>query len=411
MLVNKINYKELIEKLTPFIIILPIFFSINHGLYNDDLIDTSGHRNIFLKPFPLSFYLLIPLFFYYYSFKKINIIYSIFILTLFFIFFLNITYFGYTNNKISYFLQIIYPTAGIIIGLNQKQLNNLKYVFIIIFFIIILNLLITFSTGYILLRSNLIVFTIYQNLQYVSSMLVSLSFVVLLTNEKFFSKKNELIFTSVITFYAICSFNFSNLIICLFGLIIYFYKNYKSITICFLIISFTMGCIFFSSKVKLSDQDQKYQYNRNFKTKQLNQLMSGELPNNIKVRLEIYKEFFRKEFELKEFLIGKRNLSFLIENKSTHNIFLDYLLINGIFLPIVFFVVFLYLQISNLKFKKNKFFYSILFFSFAILIENIFKVSMRQPYTGLIIFYLIGVFLKEFQNYQKDIKDLSLSSK
>lgn len=242
-------------------------------------------------------------------------------------------------------------------------------------------------------------------------MLVSLSFVVLLINEKFFSKKNELIFISVITLYAICSFNFSNLIICLFGLIIYFYKNYKSITICFLIVSFTMSCIFFSSKLKLSDQDQKYQYNRSFKTKQLNQLMSGKLPNNIKVRLEIYKEFFRQEFELKEFLVGKRNLSFLKKNKSTHNIFLDYLLINGIFLPIVFFVVFLYLQISNLKFKKNKFFYSILFFSFAILIENIFKVSMKQPYTGLIIFYFIGIFLKELQNYQKDIKDLSLSLK
>lgn len=70
MFVNKINYRELIEKLTPIIIILPIFFSINHGLYNDNLIDTSGHRNIFLKPFPISFFLLIPLFVYYYFFFK-----------------------------------------------------------------------------------------------------------------------------------------------------------------------------------------------------------------------------------------------------------------------------------------------------------------------------------------------------
>ena len=393
MNVNSLNTKNFEEFIIPTILILPIFFSLKNGIYNENLIDTSGHRILFEKNFPISIFITLTSFFYF----RRNIFYSklllIFFLTSVIIFFTNSFIFNFSLNKFIYFLQITIPISILITGLNIKNIN-FKLIYLVIFFLIVFQILVTASTGYFVLRSNLIFFTIYQNLQYVTSIIVSIGFIIILDKENKLNFIKEFLFLGLLFLYAVMSLNFSTILIYIFGLSLYLIlkKKIKFVKI-ILIVTGIFFSLFLISQINLDKEVSKFQHDRSFKTKQLNNLMKFKMPNNIQQRLIIYDEFFNQNFKISEIIFGKKDLNFFKKYKSSHNIFLDYLLINGIFFSIAIFLLIIYLAILNFQNYSNRFFLSIILFIFALMMENLFKVALRQPYSGLISFFYLGFFI------------------
>ena len=66
----------------------------------------------------------------------------------------------------------------------------------------------------------------------------------------------------------------------------------------------------------------------------------------------------------------------------------------------LFFVIF-----NNFRHLKNRTddYFSLLILLMVIVIENIFKLSLKQPYPGIICFYLIGYYLKKTKHNTKVI--------
>ena len=393
MIVNIFKDLNNIKNYLILCIFIPIFFTINDGFYNANLIDTSGSLDLFTKPLPISV-ILCPVILLL-SFKNNNInskIFFLFLILVSSIFILNISFLEFNSIKLKYFLQMIFPISGLFIGFNSEKIN-LKILFYFITVFIVFQLGVTLLSGYILIRANLIFFTVYQNLQYVSTTIIIIGFIIVLSKENKISKTQENLFIILLTIYASLSFGFSNLIIYFFGISVFFLFKRKVKLKYFLFIILSFFLILNSiSKINLKSNVNKFQHDRSYKPKQIDKILNLEIPNNIQVRINILMDFFEQKFKIEEIFIGKKNLNFFLQHNSSHNYFLDTLLINGIFFPIIVMILIFCLLIYNCRRNNNIFFLSIFFFIFAILIENSFKVAMRQPYSGLITYFFLGYF-------------------
>ena len=49
-------------------------------------------------------------------------------------------------------------------------------------------------------------------------------------------------------------------------------------------------------------------------------------------------------------------------------------------------------------YKSDKFFYLFMIFLIFLFFENMFKVSLRQPYSGILSFIILGLFLNFYKN-------------
>ena len=89
---------------------------------------------------------------------------------------------------------------------------------------------------------------------------------------------------------------------------------------------------------------------------------------------------------------------------SSHNLLLDIIYKFGLILIVpylyLFFVIF-----NNFRHLKNRTddYFSLLILLMVIVIENIFKLSLKQPYPGINCFYLIGYYLKKTKHNTKVI--------
>lgn len=378
------------------LIFLPFFFSIEHGLYHfipGENIHYGETRNLLEKPIPLSFYLSPLLFFYFVKYQsKIFVKYFFIIIFCLIIFLINFFYFNKNYVYLFYFLQIIYPTIGILIGYNSNKIFDQKFLKNFFLFFIIFQILssIIISKEFFLL-DTFYFFSIYQQYQYTTSIWVILVFIIILNKETNTNTLLKYTLLIVINLFTAMTLNFSTILICLIGNLLFafsFFRNIRYVFLFFLMLILLIICIWYLSINQIGTPTMA-----GYKTENLLELFQLKVPLNIRQRLDIYESFFKLDFSIIEFFIGFKNINFLLNFKSGHNILIDYFLLIGIFPVLVIVFLFYYLGFLNYNNKENKYFFSVIFFMLAILIENMFKVSMKQPYPGLITFFIYGYFI------------------
>jgi hypothetical protein len=399
--------KKIIDCFFLFILLAPIFVT-KYGIYNDYTGSTAltsstnsyeFSKNI-LRPLPLSIFLSL-LFFIYYFFKffkkKFNIAVSIYFIVLAIITLINILEYNSQILRILYLLQFILTGTALYFGYYYKIDKKLSLNFIVFFILIFITntLYIMFKAEKLYILDKNLFFTIYQNSQYVQSIIVLISFIPLLTNNKLKNifKICILILTAV---YALLSWNSSTFFIYIFGTILFVIKNKNIKFILFLSTILIFLCLFFLKNINNINIKSKLNPETLYKNKNITDLFNFKVPDNFVIRIKIYEELIKIDWSLKYFLTGRENLNFIQKYYSSHNYFIDIFIIFGI-IPILL-LLYSLLYIKNLKYYKNNYYnFFIPLFIFYLLVENLSKTSLKQPYSGIISFYFIGLILAEFQ--------------
>lgn len=388
------------------LLIIPIFFQIDHGIFNGVILQ----KNIYSIPIPVSIfsiiivltYFLISNFKSFLYFLKNNLI-IVYVLSFLTILTVNFFLYGSNFNKIIYLFQFFLPALSLPVGYFYFKKKFFFTIYKIIFCFFLLHLFFSIINGKAFLVDNIFFFTVYQNFQYVNSTLVFLAlFSLLIIHEDL--KKIQLIFFIILTFfYSFYAYSLSSLILFFLGiLLIIKKKNLQSWIKCSFIFSFFIILIIIIISFNKNFSKEKFSANNNYylNTKKIEDIYNFKLPQNIILRFEIYQKYLAT-FNQKKLFFGNKEYILDKNFSSAHNIILDAAYKFGILLAIPFFYLFLYIFykfFSEKNIYKKKLLFFLIFFLF---LENMFKVSLKQPYPGFISYYLIGLILfnKEFDSF------------
>ena len=275
----------------------------------------------------------------------------------------------------------------------HNEIVKYKSIIVIKYFLTVLisfQIILSFHSGLFTLRANLILFTIYQNIQYVSSILVFMILSAFLLQKRFV--KTDLIILFILHIYAFLSLNFSTILILISGMFCLLVKeNKKKYLFLFLLIIVVIYNLINNLNIH-ENHNHKFSHNYSYKLDQLKNIQEFKIPNNIKVRLEIYEQYFKSEKNLSDFIFGNKNPNLFDKFSGAHNIYLDGLYYFGIgFLILLLLITFVIIN----SIYTNEFNYFFFYFSVYFLIENLFKEALKQPYTAIIIYIIFGYIIKE----------------
>ena len=390
--------------------VFPIFININ-GIYSDKIINVTN--DLLLKPIPINFYVisLFSLFYLIKNFRDPFIYKFILINTILFILAISQSFIqSWELNKWILFFQCILPYLGLIVGFYFFNFLKIKFFlnfnFYFLFFFMLFQIALTLISGYIVLRANLVFFTIYQNIQYVSSVLVFLTIFSIFLGNFYFSKKKILILFLISFIYSLMSTNLSTIGIWIFGFIFYFFIFDKKKLI---ILPIIYICLLIFSNISLDYKKTEYQHDWSFRFEQLNKILTFQTPTNISERFKIYNNFFEQKHSLKSIFFGDKNIDLIEKHGSSHNIFIDYYYLFGL-VPVIL-IVYLLAKYFILSISKGKFCFSIysVFISY-IFFENFFKVALRQPYSGIMSFFIFGLIIKILVSKKNNLKTITIQN-
>ena len=300
--------------------------------------------------------------------------------------------FNFSNflNLAQFYLPLIAIICGEIVGANQK-LNKkfLKYFFITASFIMIFQIIFTIfhETNY--LNPDIYFFYIYQAEQYSSLVLILISFIfihkAILGGNK--STLNLKIYLS--SFILILYIYFSQ------NLLYYFYAlAYILFLLAFTkkyILSYIISILIIISFLSLSEHDLFFDINM-----------------FLDYRISWYQTYFSEILKNPEsFLLGSNINNELYKNlPGIFNYYLDFIYNFG-FLSIIPLLILIFLTIKktyNLRksFYKNYTYLSLFFVLMLILfVDSFLKVSLKQPYIGIIIFFTWGVYYSNLKKFDR----------
>lgn len=386
-------------------LILPIFFQIGHGIFNGTILQ----KNIYNIPLPVSIFSVVIFLFYYLitNFKKFFYFFKNKLLIIYFISFvilLFVNFFLHSNNqeKIIYLFQFFLPVLSLPIGFFYFKKNFFFIIYKIIFYFFILHLLFSLLNGKAFLVDNMFFFSIYQNLQYVNSTLIFLALFSLLVIYKDLKKIQIIFFITLIFLYSFYAYSLSSLALFFLGIFLMIEKNLIQNPIKYIcIILFLIISLIAINFVNKSLSQEKFSGNANYylNSKKIDDILNLKVPQNIILRLEIYQKYL-VNFDQKKLFFGNKEYSLDKSYSSAHNIIIDAVYKFGIllaipFLYLFFFIFYKFFSEQNIYKKKL-----LLFLIFFLFLENMFKVSLKQPYPGLISYYIIGLILfnREFDS-------------
>ena len=384
-----------------FLIPFPIFFSIFDGLktFNFSLVDetiiSENILNLSVLPLPISSFVIPLLLISLLSNTKnsSNTIYFVslsFFMALFSLSFSNRFNFSNFLNLAQFYLPLIAIICGEIVGENQI-LNKkfLKYFFITASFIMIFQIIFTIfhETNY--LNPDIYFLYIYQAEQYSSLALILIFFIfiykIILKNNK--NTLNFKIYLS--TFVLILYIYFSQNLLYYFYALAYilfllaFTKKYILtyiilILVIILFLSFSEHELFFDINIFLD------------------------------YRISWYQLYFSEIIKTPEsFLLGSNINNELYKNlPGIFNYYLDFIYNFG-FLSIIPLLILIFLTLKK-TYNLRKFFYNNhtnlgLFFVFLLIlfVDSFLKVSLKQPYIAIIVFFTWGVYYSHLKKLDR----------
>lgn len=382
----------------------PIFFQLAGGIYKSEDRYFSSMGKLLLLPIPFSVIFCYVSLVLLRKWSEVKESMVVLLFTIIAMLFTTVTLWvikgGYDQSKLILLVQFILPMFALVVG---QQFGSYPYAinilakgsFLILFIIVPLQLTSTVTTGLYFLSPSIYVFSIYQHLQYTPVIFVCMFLIVAFSRESL-PKLNR--FIPILAFlmgaYAIFSASMlaiGLLIAGIFGNLFHQYikkENYLAVINDLLMIAagFVIVIAFSNldllrSKFGTSAQD------------------ANEVPKNMMERIFYWRFYVTGIFAGAEsFVLGHttppdRNLY-----PSAHNYYLDFIYNFGIpaLLPLIGLLSFTVLKIvQQLKFvwHKSQILCLVSIVLFILLIDNSFKVGLRQLYPGIISFFLWGVLL------------------
>ena len=411
--------RSLIQSIVIFTLFFPLFFQLQGTIFTYSGIKFDSEGILTQLPLPLSsitcFIGLAFLIRYDIAVRSVGILFSLFMLMLLSTFITSSS----TNNilgKLILLAQTILPVFALALGQSYKTPENLFLKFESIFlyvlvFVVPLEVICTLMSTEAFLSPSLYFFSIYQYLQYVPVIFVGAYFLTLSSLHK--NKILGWLAISLAPFMGIyTAASLSTLAIFLgltssIGLIFLSYKscrcNYTLTSALIFIISFgayysvVKSSATFEQKFGAIVEDYGLNLDKNYHAPD-----KIKVKSNIKQRIEYWKFYFNGIVEgPSEFIFGHPKRPDRNSTPSAHNYYLD-LAYNFGFIAVIPFLYLIFFTLKELFlcYRRGVPFHSFWWLSsivlFFVLVDNSFKVGLRQPYPGMVMFFLWGVLLSTF---------------
>lgn len=416
--------------LTAFAVLAPVFFQLSSGIYHGRLEVYDWGGALGMLPLPLSMFLCFPLILFMHSLRRFRF-FSIFTFLILSTMLLGtiLSSAGDTfaaRDKVLLSLQCIIPFFGLILaehaGADETFLRRMAKVFLWVTVMIAgMQILVAVVSGLLRLSPDLYLFSIYGNSQYVAVVMVSaflIGLISLYPLMEFSGSKSPILFLPIMCLYVALSWSMLAIGLLAFGVGVFLSLNRfnKIIGLSLLVglLAFTgvYGVVFhYKGDFALMKQGSHAKFvDLRERANSLEAPISpvttppptsaGALPTNIHERVSIWKFYAGSilNSDIQGILFGHPKPPPRQQYPSAHNYYLDVMYNFGLFtlLPVLSLLFYTVLSVwkSRRIFADNHYaaaLASMLFF--MLFVENLFKVGLRQPYSGIYSFFLWGLLL------------------
>lgn len=322
-------------------------------------------------------------------------------------------------------IQFILPMFGLVLGQmyqakSQPAVYSLEKAFLyVLLFIVPLQLLSTWLQGYKYLSPYLYFFSIYQHLQYVPVIFVSaflVAFCSLWSASKY--KRTLWILAPLMGIYVVASMSMFAIFMLLAGLLgyaIYQWRHFfdKTATLLLLLVMLSTGGYLLYAKDSM-----KFKFNFNF-LNAYSQSQTASSQSQITQNQSLIaskmkeKQYYWKYYaenivrSPQTFLLGHAAPPNRAEYPSAHNYYLDIIYNFGFLALLPMLVVLVYTLMLLYRSRKELYTSTNLLSNsasvlFLLGVDNFFKIGLRQPYSGIFIFFLWGLLINKInQNFIK----------
>lgn len=401
------------------VLLLPLFFQLSNGIFRDPSMNFNSGAMLHMLPIPISVIACFGgiLMLAAYRFASISLSYVFFTCLL-----MVVTTIAASEGvnakeqaKLILLIQFILPMFGFVLGQMYQAKSRLasfsmeKAFLYVLAFIVPLQLLCTWLQGYKFLSPYLYGFSIYQHLQYVPVIFVSaflVAFCCLWQSPAY--KKVLFILAPLMGVYAAASMSMLAIFMILIGLMGFalyqwrhFFDKILALMLILVVLS-TGGYLQYERDVIKFKFTFLSEAKHQGETKNLGEITKlNEIAPNVGQRLH-YWEYYAKNIVTspQTFLIGHVEPPNRTKYPSAHNYYLDFIYNFG-FLAL-FPMILTLVYTLTLLYRLRRVVYaspSLLSLSatvlFLVVIDNSLKVGLRQPYSGIFIFFLWGVLISK----------------
>lgn len=402
------------------LVLLPVFFQINGGVFDNTamIFDTKG--SVSLLPIPVSLLGCILGILFLGNYKQARVSFTFIFTTFILMTFATIISTGETprleESKFIFLIQFIMPMFGLVLGqfFYQKDgttfLDLAKAFLCILLGILFVQLALTWIHRQSLLSPSLYFFSIYQHLEYVPIIFTSAYFFSLIGLWSLPKYRIYLLaLTILMSMYVVASHSILATLIFYIGLFVFSWSQLKQgsskhlIPVIFLSLLLSSVYLFNSTSPNSIDSlTQSVEETQFINTANSFPSWTATLEKKA-TQWEYYFEGFRGG-NANSALFGHTTRPDRQLHPSAYNYYLDFIYNFGLipFIPLLLLII--YTLKRSLSFycgakSNNKQDIMILTLSgivfFLILIDNLFNVSLRQPYSGVFTFFLWGLLINK----------------
>lgn len=401
-----------------FLLFLPLFFQLSGGIYQGQHPNFSSGGKLALLPIPVSLLAcyagIVVLGGYTKARLALIVIFFLFMGMLFTSLLLTANYGSEEQSKLILLVQYILPVFALVLGqqygMEKGAVSQMaKVLFFILLFIVPLELLSTLAKGFGFLSPSVYLFSIYQHMQYVPVIFVGCFLIALFAlSEESGYQQGLLLLSAIMGVYVSFSFSMLAYILIVTGTVVFFLRNIslgKNVRQSALVVMIVGLAIILSLVFLVNSQ---------FLREKFGVDLSGEFSdgierlNNRQERLVYWRFYVTEIFDsYKTFWFGHVSAPDRSKFPSAHNYYLDFIYNFGFLaiLPLLGLVVFTtYSAVRNTFsiWASSKVMGLMGVVLFLLLADNMLKVGMRQPYPGIITFFLWGMALSILVEYGRE---------
>lgn len=408
---NWIKTFKYIKPILACLLILPIFFLLNSGIFTDPDPLFNTHRKISQLPLPLSVLANFGILLGIGAFSRARISFTF----IFFCFALitistivSVPANSYTQQmKFVQMAQFILPMFALITGQffesggRQILCTFEKIFFYAIFFVVSLQIISTWLQGSQSLIPSVYVFSIYQYLHYVPVMLIVSYMFIFERLWQESSRPKLLLLWLLLAIYSILSGSFFVVFTFLMSLIAYIiffgkFRTHKNLKLFFT--SIALIVVTLTWQPSRNGNDQSISDSSHIQSdKQVSTLFKAQY--NLEQKLSNWTSNLALiTYNSQTLWVGFTKTSDHPQSGKPHNYYIDFLYNFGLIgiTPILLLIAFTFYQVF-IKFQSimnnTSLLFPLLSLSFLLLVENSFYPGLKQPYSGTLSFFLWGIFL------------------
>lgn len=425
-----------LSNLLPFLLFFPLFFQLTGNIFHNTSFYFNSKGILRQLPIPISVlacYMGIILFgSFRHAYLSLGIIFLTFIMMLTTSLIPSQWGFSLPYGKIILLFQFILPMFALVLGQMYEIRERNMFIFEKIFLyttaiLVPVQLICSWLQHSAVLTSDLYVFSIYQHLEYVSVIVVCCYLLALFSLWESTWHKNILIILSFIMgIYAVAAVSMSTILLIIAGVAGFaFYrwrlrkKDNKIIwVLCLVIVGELLYLPLlqhngtFMAKFAFLKMEANRNYNLGESTP--GESAPGESASNLSERL-YYWEYYSTEImaNARVFLLGHTRPPNRSKFPSAHNYYLDFIYNFGLIsilplLALIGYTLYMIYRYRRLIYNSSGLLGLTAVVVFLLLAENSVKVGLREPYSGIMTFFLWGVLLSRLMRFEApDFKEFA----